>query len=59
LTASAASYSQVNDLKSYIDSRIDIIVNNAGYELVGPLEQTSMEEIKAIINIIMNIVEIL
>jgi short-subunit dehydrogenase len=26
--------------------RIDIIVNNAGYALVGPLEQTSMEEIK-------------
>jgi NADP-dependent 3-hydroxy acid dehydrogenase YdfG len=26
---------------------IDVIVNNAGYALVGALEQTSMEEIKA------------
>ena len=27
--------------------RIDIVVNNAGYALVGALEETSMEEIKA------------
>ena len=27
--------------------RIDVVVNNAGYALVGPLEETSMEEIKA------------
>jgi NADP-dependent 3-hydroxy acid dehydrogenase YdfG len=26
--------------------RIDVVVNNAGYALVGALEQTSMEEIK-------------
>src|SRR5919197_211243 len=29
------------------NGRIDIVVNNAGYALVGALEQTSMEEIKA------------
>ncbi|MFL6361038.1 MAG: SDR family oxidoreductase [Nitrososphaeraceae archaeon] len=28
-------------------NRIDVVVNNAGYALVGALEQTSMEEIKA------------
>src|SRR5919198_5552532 len=27
--------------------RIDVVVNNAGYALVGPIEETSMEEIKA------------
>ncbi|MBV9179254.1 MAG: SDR family oxidoreductase [Nitrososphaeraceae archaeon] len=27
--------------------RIDIVINNAGYALVGPFEETSMEEIKA------------
>jgi NAD(P)-dependent dehydrogenase (short-subunit alcohol dehydrogenase family) len=27
--------------------RIDIVINNAGYALAGPLEETSMEEIKA------------
>ncbi|MFL6316315.1 MAG: SDR family NAD(P)-dependent oxidoreductase, partial [Nitrososphaeraceae archaeon] len=29
------------------NNRIDVVVNNAGYALVGALEQTSMEEIKA------------
>jgi short-subunit dehydrogenase len=46
----------VSDDKSVLDAinriakekgRIDVVVNNAGYALVGPLEQTSMEEIKA------------
>ena len=27
--------------------RIDIVINNAGYALVGPFEETSMEDIKA------------
>ena len=27
--------------------RIDVVVNNAGYDLIGPLEETSMDEIKA------------
>jgi|ERR671933_87792 NAD(P)-dependent dehydrogenase (short-subunit alcohol dehydrogenase family) len=27
--------------------RVDVVVNNAGYALVGALEQTSMDEIKA------------
>ena len=27
--------------------RIDCVVNNAGYDLIGPLEETSMDEIKA------------
>ncbi len=26
--------------------RIDVVVNNAGYDLMGPLEETSMDEIK-------------
>jgi NAD(P)-dependent dehydrogenase (short-subunit alcohol dehydrogenase family) len=26
-----------------VDNRIDVVVNNAGYALVGALEQTSME----------------
>src|SRR5919202_1784334 len=29
------------------NSRIDVVVNNAGYALVGALEETSMDEIKA------------
>ncbi len=29
------------------NGRIDVVVNNAGYALVGALEQTSMEEIKS------------
>jgi short-subunit dehydrogenase len=29
------------------NSRVDVVVNNAGYALVGALEETSMEEIKA------------
>jgi NAD(P)-dependent dehydrogenase (short-subunit alcohol dehydrogenase family) len=46
----------VSDDKSVLDAinkiisekdRIDVVVNNAGYALVGPLEETSMEEIKA------------
>ena len=27
--------------------RIDVVVNNAGYDLIEPLEETSMDEIKA------------
>ena len=27
--------------------RIDIVVNNAGYALIGPFEENSIEEIKA------------
>ena len=27
--------------------RIDIVINNAGYALVGPFEETSMEDIRA------------
>jgi NAD(P)-dependent dehydrogenase (short-subunit alcohol dehydrogenase family) len=30
--------------------RIDIVINNAGYALVGPFEETSMEDIKAQLN---------
>jgi len=46
----------VNDDKSILDTinkineknqRIDVLVNNAGYALAGPLEGTSMDEIKA------------
>jgi NADP-dependent 3-hydroxy acid dehydrogenase YdfG len=29
------------------EKRIDILVNNAGYALVGPLEETSVDEIKS------------
>jgi len=45
----------VNDDKSVNDAissvakekgRIDVIVNNAGYDLMGALEETSMEELK-------------
>ena len=28
-------------------SRIDIVINNAGYDLMGALEETSMDNIKA------------
>ena len=46
----------VNDDKSVLDAintilkekdRIDVVVNNAGYDLMGALEETSMDEIKA------------
>ena len=46
----------VNNDKSVIDAinsiakeknRIDVVVNNAGYELIGALEESSMDEIKA------------
>jgi len=46
----------VNNEKSVIEGinsiseekeRIDVVVNNAGYGLIGPLEETSMDEIKA------------
>ena len=46
----------VNDEKSVIEGinriseekeRIDVAVNNAGYDLMGPLEETLMDEIKA------------
>ena len=45
----------VNDDKSVTDAinriakekgRIDVVVNNAGYDLMGALEETSMDEIK-------------
>ena len=45
----------VNDDKSVKDAidaivkekdRIDVVVNNAGYDLMGALEETSMEELK-------------
>ena len=29
--------------------RIDVVVNNAGYDLMGPLEETSMDAIKGAI----------
>ncbi len=29
-----------------INNRIDVLINNAGYALAGPLEKTSTEEIK-------------
>ena len=46
----------VNNEKSVIEGinrtpeekeRIDVVVNNAGYDSIGPLEETSMDEIKA------------
>ena len=46
----------VDDDKSVLDAinkiiaengKIDVVVNNAGYALAGPFEETSMEEIKA------------
>jgi NAD(P)-dependent dehydrogenase (short-subunit alcohol dehydrogenase family) len=46
----------VSDDKSVIDAinrimrereRIDVLVNNAGYDLMGALEETSMDEMKA------------
>ena len=45
----------VNNEKSVIEGinriseekeRIDVVVNNAGYDLMGPLEETSIDEIK-------------
>jgi NADP-dependent 3-hydroxy acid dehydrogenase YdfG len=41
--------SSVNDAINNIvkeNGRIDILVNNAGYDLFGPLEESSLEEIK-------------
>ena len=32
------------------NKRIDVVVNNAGYDLIGPLEETSMAEIMAQLN---------
>ena len=46
----------VNNEKSVIEGinriseekeRIDVVVNNAGYDLIGPLVETSMDELKA------------
>ena len=46
----------VNNEQSVIDGvnriserkgRIDVVVNNAGFDLMGPLEETSMNEVKA------------
>jgi NAD(P)-dependent dehydrogenase (short-subunit alcohol dehydrogenase family) len=46
----------VNDDKSVVDAinrtanekdRIDVVINNAGYDLMGALEESSMDEIKA------------
>ena len=41
--------SSVNDAINNIvkeNGRIDILVNNAGYDFFGPLEESSLEEIK-------------
>ena len=41
--------SSVNDAINIIvkeNGRIDILVNNAGYDFFGPLEESSLEEIK-------------
>ena len=43
------NYSSVNDAINNIvkeNGRIDILVNNAGYDFFGPLEESSLEEIK-------------
>jgi len=54
-----ATQLDVNNEKSVIEGinrtseeneRIDVVVNNAGYDLIGPLEETSMAEIKAQLN---------
>jgi NADP-dependent 3-hydroxy acid dehydrogenase YdfG len=46
----------VNNEKSVIEGinriseeneRVDVVVNNAGYDITGPLEETSMDKIKA------------
>ena len=46
----------VNNEKSVIEGvnriseekgRIDVVINNAGFDLMGPLEETSMDEVKA------------
>ena len=38
----------------YEKKRIDLVVNNAGYALVGPFEDSSMDEIKAQVEPILN-----
>jgi NAD(P)-dependent dehydrogenase (short-subunit alcohol dehydrogenase family) len=54
-----ATQLDVNNEKSVIEGinrtsekneRIDVVVNNAGYDLIGPLEETSMAEIMAQLN---------
>ncbi|HEY7108139.1 MAG TPA: SDR family oxidoreductase [Nitrososphaeraceae archaeon] len=37
----------INRIAKEKDGRIDVVVNNAGYDLMGALEQTSIDEIKA------------
>src|SRR5437867_11258891 len=42
------SQSVNNEIKYIMDEtgRIDVLINNAGYELIGPFEELSMDEIK-------------
>jgi NAD(P)-dependent dehydrogenase (short-subunit alcohol dehydrogenase family) len=44
--ADEESISEAIDKIIIVKSRIDIIVNNAGYSLLGPLEQLDIDEIK-------------
>ncbi len=37
----------INRIAKENDGRLDIVVNNAGYDLMGALEETSIDEIKA------------